>query len=85
MDPLKSNSKPDDNFLQLFAKTVSNSWPYLASQLSLSTRDIMEELKRRERLPPVDQALYMLQKWNSKEEATYSLLYERLRTVLLIR
>ena len=85
LDPLKSNSKPDDNFLQTFAKIVSNNWPHLSFQLSLSTRDIMEELKRKERLPPADQALYMLQKWKSKEEATYGLLYERLRTVLFVR
>ena len=86
MDPLKSNSKSDDSILQSFAKILSNNWPHLASlsALSLSTRDIMEELKRRERLSPADQALYMFQKWKSKEEATCGLLYERLRTVLLV-
>jgi hypothetical protein len=83
LDPLKSDSKPDDNFLQIFAKIVGSHWPHLASQLSLSTRDIMEELKRRERSSPADQALYMLQKWKSKEEATYGLLCERLRTVFI--
>ena len=85
LDPLKSNIKPDDSFLKLFADIVNNNWPYLASLLSLSTRDIMDELKGRERLSPADQALYMLQKWKLKEEATYGLLCERLRTVLFIR
>ena len=84
LDPLKSHLKPDDRFLQIFARVVGNHWPHLASQLSLSTRDIMEELKRRERSPPADQALYMLQKWKSKEEATYGLLCERLRTVSIM-
>ena len=84
LDPTMLNLKPSDSFLQVFAKIVSNNWPHLASQLSLSTRDIMEELKRRGRSStPADQALFMLQKWKTKEEATYGLLCERLRTVLL--
>jgi hypothetical protein len=85
LDPQKSDLKPGDNFLQMFAKTVGSHWPHLASQLSLSTRDIMEELKRRERSSPADQALYMLQKWKSKEEATYGLLCERLIRTVFIR
>ena len=84
LDPLKSHLKPDDRSLQIFARVVGNHWPHLASQLSLSTRDIMEELKRRERSSPADQALYMLQKWKSREEATYDLLCERLRTVFVM-
>ena len=84
LDPRKSHLKLDDRFLQIFARVVGNHWPHLASQLSLSTRDIMEELKRRERSSPADKALYMLQKWKSKEEATYGLLCERLRTVFLM-
>ena len=85
IDPQYSSQKPEDDFLKSFAVVIGQEWPHLASQLSLSTRDLMEELKRRERLPPVDQALYMLQKWKSKEEATYGVLCESLRTVLLIR
>ena len=84
LDPQKSNLKPNDRFLQIFARVVGNHWPHLASQLSLSTRDIMEELKRRERSSPSDQALYMLKKWKSREEATYGLLCERLRTVFVM-
>ena len=84
LDPLKSHLKPDDRSLQIFARVVGNHWPHLASQLSLSTRDIMEELKRRGRSSPADQALYMLQKWKSREEATYGLLCERLRTVFVM-
>ena len=86
LDPLKSNLKPSDSFLQIFGKIVSINWPHLASQLSLSTTDIMKELKRIGRLSaPADQALFMLQKWKTKEEATYGLLCERLRTVLLMQ
>ena len=84
LDPLKSHLKPDDGFLQVFARVVGSHWPHLASQLSLSTRDFMEELKRRGRSSPADKALYMLQKWKSREEATYGLLYERLRTVFVM-
>ena len=86
LDPAMFNLKPSDSFLQVFAKIVSTNWPHLASQLSLSTRDIMEELKRRGRSSaPADQPLFMLQKWKTKEEATYGLLCERLRTVLLVQ
>ena len=86
LDPAMLNLKPSDSFVQMFAKIVSNNWPHLASQLSLSTRDIVEELKRRGRLSaPADQALFMLQKWKTKEEATYGLLCGRLRTVLLMQ
>ena len=84
LDPRKSHLKPDNGFLQIFARVVGNHWPHLASQLSLSTRDIMEELKRRGRSSPADQALYMLKKWKSREEATYGLLCERLRTVFVM-
>ena len=85
LDPQKSHLKPDESFLQLFSTVVSDNWPYLSSVLSLSTRDIMEELKRRKRCSPANQALFMLQKWKLKEEATYGQLYERLRTVVLVR
>ena len=86
LNPSKSNLKPNDSFLQVFGKIVSINWPHLASQLSLSTTDIMKELKRIGRLSaPADQALFMLQKWKTKEEATYGLLCERLRTVLLMQ
>ena len=84
LDPRKSHLKPDNKFLQIFARVVGNHWPHLASQLSISTRDIMEELKRRGKSSPADQALYMLQKWKSREEATYDLLCERLRTVFVM-
>ena len=85
IDPQYSSHEPEDDFLQTFAVIVGSEWPHLASLLSISTRDIMDELKGRERLSQTDQALYMLQKWKSKEEATYGVLCERLRTVLLIR
>ena len=76
-----SEMKPDDEFLQSFARVVGNDWPHLASLLSLSTRDLMEEMKRQNKTSSVDQALHMLQIWNSHEETTYSKLCERLRTV----
>ena len=85
IDPQYSSQKPENDFIKSLAAVVGSEWPHLASLLSLSTRDIMEELKRREALSPADQALYMLQKWISNDEATYGLLCERLRTALLIR
>ena len=82
-DPQLSSLKPDNDFLQSFVVVVGKEWPHLASHLSLSTKDIMEELKRRDGLSPTDQALFMLQKWKTKEEASYGLLCERLRTVFV--
>ena len=85
LEPQYSEMKPDDQFLQSFAGVVGNDWPYLASLLSLSTRDLMEEMKRENKTSSSDQALIMLRMWNSNEEATYGKLCGRLTTVLLIQ
>ena len=77
--------KPGDEFLQCFARVVTSDWPHLASLLYLSTRDLMEEMKRQNKTSSADQALIMLRKWNSNEEAMYGKLCERLSTVLLIQ
>ena len=85
IDKRYSNQKPEEGFLQSFAKVIGKDWPHLASLLSLSTRDIMQEIKRQGKCSPTDQALYMLQKWKLKDEATYGQLYKSLRAVILIQ
>ena len=85
VDQQYSNLKPEEGFLQSFAKVIGKDWPRLASLLSLSTRDIMQEVKRQGKHCPTDQALYMLQKWKLKDEATYGQLYKSLWTVILIQ
>lgn len=85
VDQQYSNQKPGEGFLQSFAKVIGRDWPRLASLLSLSMRDIMQEIKRQERYCPTDQSLYMLQKWKLKDEATYGQLYKSLRAVILIQ
>ena len=75
------DQKPDDVFLQSFARVVGDGWPSLASLLSISAREI-EEIKREKK---ECQALSMLTMWNSKEEATFEQLHWKLQTVYLFR
>lgn len=83
VDQQYSNLKPEENFLRSFAKVIGKDWPHLASLLSLSTKDIMQEVKRQGKYCPADQALYMLQKWRLKDIATYGQLYKSLRAIIL--
>ena len=85
VDQQYSNLKPEDGFLQSFAKVIGKDWPHLASLISLSVRDIMHEIKYQGKCSPTDQALYMLQKWKLKDEATYGQLYKSLWAVILIQ
>ena len=80
-----SSQKPDDVFLQSFAEVVGNRWPSLASLLSLSPSDIGQIKMEKERVSQAKQALHMLRKWNSRENASYGQLLESLKTVPLFR
>ena len=71
--------KPDEQFLELFAGEVEGKWPLLAAALSLTESEIGQV--KREGLPKKDQALQMLNKWVSKEGATYGQLYQQLVSV----
>ena len=83
LEPQYSSQKPDSTFVHSFAKVVDNRWPSLASLLSFTAREI-EEIKQEEKQYCFTrQALSMLKKWASKEEATYGKLYETLKTVPL--
>ena len=73
--------KPDGAFLKLFAGVLGYKWPSLAVSLSLSEQEI-EEVKEGEE---EDQALDMLRKWVSREDATYGQLYQKLKTILLFQ
>ena len=86
LEPQYSNQKPDDGFLQSFAEIVGNRWPSLGSLLSLSPSDIEQIKKEKERVrAQTKQALHMLRKWNSRENASYGQLLESLKTVPLFR
>ena len=82
----KQSLKPEEEFLKLFAGVVKSKWPSLASILSLTSAEIEEvneEGEREEVLSEEDRALLMLRKWASREEATYSQLCQRLKTISL--
>ena len=85
LGPQYSSQKPDDGFLQSFAEIVGNRWPSLASLLSLSPRDIEQIKREKEQVSQAKQALHMLRKWYSRENATYGQLLESLKTVPLFR
>ena len=73
--------KPDARFLELFAGVMRNKWPSLAVSLSLSEQEI-EEVKEGEE---GDQALQMLRKWVSREDATYGQLCQMLKSISLFQ
>ena len=85
LEPQYSSQKPDDGFLQAFAEIVGNRWPSLASLLSLSPSDIEQIKREKERVSQAKQALHMLRRWNSRENASYGQLLESLKTVPLFR
>ena len=73
--------KPDEEFLEMFAGEMKSKWPLLAASLSLSEGEI-EEVKA---LPQPQQALQMLRKWVSREDATYGQLYQQLVSISLFQ
>ncbi len=80
---LESNSSlcPDNDFLQSFAAIIGSRWQCLASPLSLTSEDILSIRREKRGAEPTRQALVMLQKWATRETATYGQLRERLRTL----
>ena len=81
MEKRLSQVKPDSGFLKLFAAVVGNKWPSLAISLSLS-EEKTEEMREGEE---GDQALKILRKWVSQEDATYGRLYLALETISLFQ
>ena len=71
LEPGYSSIKPDEEFLQSFSRVVEGKWSYLASLLSLNSSVIQEIRTEGEGQSQRDQALLMLRKWSSGEEATY--------------
>ena len=76
--------KPDEEFLHSLSGVVGSKWPYLAALLSLSCSDIQAVCVEGEGQSQRDQALLMLGKWSSREGATYSQLYEKLKPITLV-
>ena len=68
--------KPDIVFLESFAAVLGDKWPSLASSLSLSEEEIEEVRKEGE-------GFQMLKLWVKREEATYDLLCQTLKTASL--
>ena len=79
-----SSQKPDDDFLQSLARVIGNNWLLLSYLLSCPAHEV-EFKTEEERTSQADQALHMLRRWASKEEATYGLLCERFKTVSLFQ
>ena len=75
------DQKLDDVFLQSFARVVGDRWPSLASLLSINAREI-EEIKGEKK---EQQALCMLTRWSSREDASFKQLHKKLQTVYLFR
>ncbi|XP_064398082.1 uncharacterized protein LOC135344752 [Halichondria panicea] len=76
-----SSLRPDKEFLQSFAAIIGSRWQCLASPLSLTSEDIVSIKRETRGSEPIRQALVMLQKWATRETATYGQLRERLRTL----
>ena len=70
-------------FLELFARVVGSRWPSLAASLSLSDEEIGEV--RKEGGSPQDCAFLMLEKWSSREDATYAQLCQMLKMISLFQ
>ena len=66
--------------MESFSQIIGNRWLSLASLLCLTTAEI-EEIKQETEM--CREALYVLEKWNSREEGTYGKLLDHLNTVPL--
>ena len=82
MDPEKRSLRPDEQFLELLAGAVKSERPSLVSILSLTSAE-MEEAKKNQKLSRSELSLQMLKKWATREEATYGLLCQKLKTISL--
>ena len=76
-----SSLRPNEDFLQSFAAVIGSRWQCLAFPLSLTSEDIVSIKRETRGAEPTRQALVMLQKWATRETATYGQLRERLRTL----
>lgn len=83
LKPEYAHQKLDITFMQSFAKVVLNRWPSLASLLCFTAREIDDFKQETRRYSCQNQALHLLKKWNSCEDATYGNLYNRLKIVPL--
>ena len=75
--------KPDMEFLESFAGVVGSRWPSLAASLSLNDDELGEV--RKEGGSPQGCALWMLEKWSSREDATYAQLCQMLKMITLFQ
>ena len=73
--------KPDVEFLESFAGVVGSKWPSLAASLFLNDEEIGEV--RKDGGSPQDCARQTLNKWSSREDATYGQLCQMLVTISL--
>ena len=74
--------KPDVNFLEALAAVVGPKWPSLATFLSLTGEEI-EEVRKEGGSP--HSAFWMLEKWSSREDATYAQLCQILKMISLFQ
>ena len=74
--------QPSEEFITTFANVVvtKHLWPSLAASLSLS-----ESSETEEGLSLQDHAFQMLKRWATSEDATYSQLYNTLKTISLYK
>ena len=82
MDPEKQSLRPDEQFLELLAGVVKSECASLVSILSLTSTE-MEEAKKNQKPFQSELSLQMLKKWATREEATYGLLCQKLKTISL--
>ena len=84
MDPEKQSLRPDEQFLKLLAGVVKSECPSLVSILSLTRNEMEEVEKNRKQLFQSELSLQMLKKWATREEATYGVLCQKLKTIPLL-
>lgn len=78
------NEKPESDFLVPFSEVLGSKWPSLAVSLALREVEIVG-LKEKVGLSQQEHALQMLKIWISRDEATYSNLYQKLKTISLFQ
>ena len=79
LDPEKQSLRPDEQFLELLAGVVKSECPSLVSILSLTST----EMEKNRKLSRSERSLQLLKKWATREEATYGLLCQKLKTISL--
>ena len=83
LDPEKQSLRPDEQFLEVLAGVVRSECPSLASILSLTSIEIEEVQQNRNQLSQLELSLQILNKWATREEATYGQLCHKLKTIAL--